>query len=267
MRTLSNLTFGQYAPGTSPLHTMDPRAKIILVFIFVLVAFFVVDYRGLVALAGFQLGLIGLARIRFHLIVRSLRPLLYIFVFTMVIHMMFTPGTPLLEFSIVRITEDGLVKGLFISARLLLLIVGTSLLTFTTTPVQLTDGIEHVLSPLKKVRVPVHEIAMMMAIALRFIPTLLAETDRIMKAQMARGADFETGSFLRRARSFLPLLIPLFVGVFQRADELAMAMESRCYRGGESRTRLRTLRMARADWVGAASVTSFLFATLVIGRF
>ncbi|MEW6189490.1 MAG: energy-coupling factor transporter transmembrane component T, partial [Actinomycetota bacterium] len=195
-----------------------------------------------------------------------LKPLRLIIIFTFAMHLLFTSGTILMKLGPLRITQEGLQMGVFICIRLILLLLGTSLLTLTTTPIELTDGLEYLLSPFRRLKIPAHELAMMMTIALRFIPTLVMETDKIMKAQMARGADFESGNILRRARSFLPLLIPLFVSAFRRADELALGMESRCYRGGEGRTRLKALEMSGKDWLAGTVASLLLIVSVAMGR-
>lgn len=254
---LSEMALGQYYPGDSLIHRLDPRSKLLVVSAQILGLFLV---GRLVGLAGFALMIASMAvqaRIPLGYLLRSLRPLLVIVLLTFVLNALFTPGESLLRVGFVSVSREGLYRGLFMTLRLLLLITASSLLTLTTSPVALTDGLERILSPFRRLGVPAHEFAMMMTIALRFIPTLMEEADRTMKAQMARGADFGSGSLVRRARSFIPLLVPLFIGAFRRADELAVAMEARCYRGGEGRTRLKTLRITALDYV-------FMIAALLV---
>ncbi|MDO8886031.1 energy-coupling factor transporter transmembrane component T [Candidatus Oleimmundimicrobium sp.] len=266
MKTFSRLTIGQYYPGESLIHEADPRLKIVLLMAILVTLFILNNFLGFLYLSLFMLTVIAVARIPFSWILRGLRPLIYIILFTLIVHFFFTVGEPIARLGPFVVTEEGFKNGILLSARFILLVVGASLLTFTTSPVELTDGIEYLLTPFKKIKVPAHELAMMMTIALRFIPTLLLETDRIMKAQISRGADFESGNLFRRAKNLISLLIPLFVGVFRRADELALAMESRCYRGGEGRTRLRVLMMRSKDWAAGVATVIFLLSAIYIGR-
>jgi energy-coupling factor transport system permease protein len=255
---LRDITLGQYFPGESVLHRLDPRTKLILTFIYVVALF---AASGPVTYALMFLTLVSCvlaSEINLKTILRSLKPLLFIIVFTFILNVFFTRGTPLVKVWFVTISREGIVTAVKMMARLVMLIVGTFLLTYTTSPIALTDGLERLLSPLKKIRVPVHELAMMMSIALRFIPTLIEETDKIISAQKARGADFESGNILRRAKALLPILVPLFISAFRRAEELAVAMESRCYHGGERRTRLKQLQLARRD------LLAFLFGAALI---
>lgn len=245
---LKNITLGQYFPGDTIVHRLDPRIKILVVLLFLVAVFVVRTMWGFAALAVLFFIIIALAKIGPVTILRSIRPLLFIIIFTFVLNILFYNGeTVLWEWGILKISEEGIEKAIFIAIRLVLLIIATSLLTLTTSPMQLTDGMESLLKPLKKVKFPVHEMAMMMSIAMRFIPTLVEETDRIMKAQTARGAEFDSGNLLKKAKNMIPLLVPLFVGAFKRADELALAMESRCYHGDEGRTRMKVLRLHAAD--------------------
>lgn len=266
MSAIGSITIGQYYPGESAVHRLDPRVKIAATFIFMVSLFVVRNFWGFLAFFLLIALAVFLAQLPWPLVVRGLRPILYFLLFTVVIHLFFTPGLVLARLGPLRITIEGVRNGLFISSRLLLLVVGTSLLTLTTTPIQLTDAIEFMLKPLAVLRVPAHEIAMMMTIALRFIPTLVVEADKIMKSQTARGADFESGNILRRARSYIPLLIPLFVSAFRRADELALAMESRLYRGGKGRTRLRELRAEAKDWLALAFALVIAVGVGILGR-
>ena len=261
---LSNITIGQYFPGDSLLHRMDPRAKIIATMIFIIAIFFADSLVTYSIVAAFTFGCLGLSRLPVRLVWLSIKPLWIIIVFTLVIHVFTTPGEYLFTYGWLHISREGLNLGGLMAGRLIFLIVFSSLLTYTTSPIRLTDGIERLLNPWKRFGVPAHELAMMMTIALRFIPTLLEETDRIMKAQESRGADFTTGSLLKRAKNMVPLLVPLFISAFRRADELAVAMESRCYRGGEGRTRMKELRYSPLDFygIGAVVFVSLLLAVL-----
>ena len=258
---LKDITLGQYFPGNSPVHRLDPRTKLLAVVLYIaalfLASWFVTYAIMFVVLAGS----IAVSRVPIKSIVRGLKPVLFIVVFTAVLNLFYTPGnTVLVHFWIFTITLEGVWRAFFMVVRIMMLIAGTFLLTYTTSPILLTDGLESLLGPLKKIRVPVHELAMMMSIALRFIPTLIEETDKIMSAQRARGADFESGSLIQRAKALLPLLVPLFISAFRRADELATAMECRCYHGGEGRTRLRQLKYKAADYM-----TLFLFLAITVG--
>ena len=258
---LKDITLGQYFPGNSPVHRLDPRTKLLAVVLYIaalfLASWFVTYAIMFVVLAGS----IAVSRVPIKSIVRGLKPVLFIVVFTAVLNLFYTPGnTVLVHFWIFTITLEGVWRAFFMVVRIMMLIAGTFLLTYTTSPILLTDGLESLLGPLKKIRVPVHELAMMMSIALRFIPTLIEETDKIMSAQRARGADFESGSLIQRAKALLPLLVPLFISAFRRADELATAMECRCYHGGEGRTRLRQLKYKLADYV-----TLFFFLAITVG--
>jgi len=249
---LNNITFGQYFPGTSFLHRLDPRTKIVGTILFISSIFLAESAFAYSTLFLFTIVAIAVSHIPLRFIIRSLRPLWIIILLTFMIHIFSTPGLILLTWGPVTVTQEGLKQGILMSARLIFLIIISSLLTFTTSPIVLTDGIEYLLSPFRRIGLPAHELAMMMTIALRFIPTLLEETDRIMKAQMARGADFSSGNIVRRAKNMIPLLIPLFISAFRRADELATAMEARCYRGGENRTRMKELAMTGLDGIAGA---------------
>ena len=245
---LKNITLGQYFPGDTVVHRLDPRIKILVALLFLVAVFVVRTMWGFFALAVLFILIIALAKIRPVTILRSIRPLLFIIIFTFVLNILFYSGQTIYwQWGFLTISKEGIEKAVFIAIRLVLLIVATSLLTLTTSPMQLTDGMESLLSPLKKIKFPVHEMAMMMSIAMRFIPTLVEETDRIMKAQTARGAEFDSGNLLKKAKNMIPLLVPLFVGAFKRADELALAMESRCYHGDEGRTRMKVLHLKRMD--------------------
>lgn len=245
---LKNITLGQYFPGDTIVHRLDPRIKILIALVFLVSVFVVRTMWGFLALAVLFAVIIAIAKIGPVTIARSIRPLLFIIIFTFALNILFyNGGTVYWEWGILKISQEGIEKAIFIAIRLILLIIATSLLTLTTSPMQLTDGMESLLKPLKKIKFPVHEMAMMMSIAMRFIPTLVEETDRIMKAQTARGAEFDSGNLLKKAKNMIPLLVPLFVSAFKRADELALAMESRCYHGDEGRTRMKVLKMCASD--------------------
>ena len=259
---LTDIMLGQYFPGNSAIHSLDPRTKILLTLVFISSIFLAVDYSAYVFLSLYLAMLVLIAQIPVKIVLRSIRPLWIILLLTAIIHLFMTPGTVLYSMGPISITQEGLRQGIQMSARLILLILISSLLTFTTSPIALTDAIERLLAPLKVFKFPVHELAMMMTIALRFVPTLLEETDRIMKAQMARGADFSSGNIFKRGQNMVPLLVPLFISAFRRADDLATAMEARCYRGGEHRTRMKELRLGARDF-GAVIVSGMMTAGLV----
>ncbi|PAB58205.1 energy-coupling factor transporter transmembrane component T family protein [Anaeromicrobium sediminis] len=262
---LRDITIGQYYPIDSSVHKMDPRVKIIITFAYIMSLFLVKNFVAYAYVIGFLVVTIGLSKVPVKFIVRGLKPLFLIITFTFLINMFMTKGEILYEIGPLNITREGLRQAIFMATRLILLIIGTSMLTLTTSPIELTDGIEKLLNPFKKIGVPAHELAMMMTIALRFIPTLLEETDKIMKAQMARGADFESGNLMKRAKSLVPLLVPLFISAFRRAEELAMAMEARCYRGGENRTRMKQLSINTRDYV-ASFVTVIMIGAVILDR-
>lgn len=246
---LSDITIGQYFPGNSILHRLDPRTKVVLLFFYLVLIFLCksgISYGVMTALTA---ALMLLSKVPMRMMLRSLKPLWWIILFTFVVHIFSTPGEELCKVAFLSVTAEGIVEGFYICLRLVLLICLSSLLTFTTSPLKLTDAMEALLSPGKRVGVPAHELAMMMTIALRFVPTLIQETDRIMKAQQSRGADFMTGSIMKRMQSFVPVLVPLFLSAFRRADDLAMAMEARCYRGGEGRTQMKALKITSIDYV------------------
>lgn len=250
---LSDITLGQYFPGNSFIHRLDPRTKILATIIYIIAIFFADKPLAYGLLGAFAAVVIFISRLPWLLVFKSLKPIWIIVVLTMLIHMFTAPGEHIVfTWKFLSVTEEGLSMGLKMAIRLILLLLFSSVLTFTTSPIVLTDGIESLLRPLKSVGVPAHELAMMMTIALRFIPTLLEETDRIMKAQTARGADFASGNILERMKNMLPLLVPLFISAFRRADELAVAMEARCYRGGEGRTRMHELAYCGRDYLALA---------------
>ena len=257
---------GQYFAGNSVIHRLDPRVKIIATLLFIIELFIVDNFIGF-AIAAVCLGtVIAVSKVPFSFIVRGLKPIIIILLFTFTLNMFMIDGRILWQWGFLRITAEGLRTAVFMAVRLILLIIGSSMLTLCTRPLSLTDGIERLLSPFKRIGVPAHEIAMMMTIALRFIPTLLEETDKIMKAQQARGADFETGNLIQRAKSLIPILVPLFVSAFRIAQELAMAMEARCYRGGENRTRMNEMKLKRRDYVAFALQALFLAVIIIESR-
>ncbi len=261
---LNSIIMGQYYPVDSPVHRLDPRIKLISAIALIVAVFLAHSFIGYGILIAFIYGVSRLSRVPFRVLLRSLKPLRLILIITFLLNLFFTPGdTVWINWWVFRVTRESFMQALFYTIRLAFLVIGTSLLTLTTSPVALSDGIEILLSPLKKIHFPAHELAMMMTIALRFIPTLLEETDKIMKAQMARGADFESGNLIARAKSMVPLLVPLFVSAFRRAGDLAMAMESRCYHGGEGRTRLRVLTVTRNDWITLLCM-ALLIACIVV---
>ncbi len=263
-----NITLGQYFPGASPIHKLDPRTKILLMIGYIVVVFLVQNMWLFLLPFAFALLVVRLSQVPFSYVMRSLKPLRFLLIFMFVINLFLTPGEQvILEVWIIRITLESLRQALFITIRLVLLVAGTSLMTLTTSPISLTDGLERLLKPFSKLGFPSHELAMMMTIALRFIPTLMEEADKIRKAQVARGADFESGNLINRAKSMIPILVPLFVSAFRRADELATAMESRCYHGGEGRTRMRVLRFTPADAMAAALLAAIAAAIVLLQMF
>ena len=246
---LKDISLGQFFPGNTIVHRLDPRIKLILTIVYITALFIANGVFGYALMLFILLTCLTLSKIKPKAVFRGLRPIFIIVMFTMVLNIFFVRGdTVVFEYHFIVITEEGIFTAVFMALRLMMLIVGTFLLTYTTSPIALTDGLESLLNPLKKIKLPIHELAMMMSIALRFIPTLIEETDKTMSAQRARGADFESGGLIKRAKAILPLIIPLFISAFRRADELAIAMESRCYHGGEGRTRMKVLKMARRDY-------------------
>ena len=260
-----NMTLGQYIPGNTCIHRLDPRTKILAMILFILLVFFVDRIELFVFPVLLLVMMFVLAKVPVSYLGSSLKPMRILLIFMFLINLFFTPGkTVLLSWKFITVTKEAVRQAIFISIRLVLLISGTSMLTLTTSPLALTDGLERMLSPLKVFHFPAHELAMMMTIALRFIPTLMEETERIQKAQMARGADFESGNLIARAKAMIPILVPLFVSAFRRADELAIAMESRCYHGGEGRTRMTQLQFHVDDLVAVLILTAFLVLCLVL---
>ena len=243
-----NITLGQYIPGDSVIHRADPRVKIILSLIFMILIFIINTYIGFLVMGIFAITAILISEIPVGYTLKGLKPVLFIVIFTVIINLFTTKGTPILEIGLVKITIEGIDISIKLSLRLFLMVIMASILTLTTTPILLADAIESLMKPFEYIGVPTHEIAMMMTISLRFIPTLMEETDKIMKAQASRGADFDTGNFVQRAKSFIPVLVPLFVSAFKRADDMAIAMEARCYRGGKGRTRMRQLKISSLDY-------------------
>ena len=256
---LKDVTLGQFFPGKSLIHRLDPRTKLIILVGYIVALFLAVSWLSYGVVFVFLSICIAISQIPLKSFFKGMKPLIFILIFTGVLNIFFTQGeTVLVHFWKITITLEGLIRAFFMIFRILLLITGTFLLTYTTSPIALTDGLESLLSPLKKIKLPVHELSMMMCIALRFIPTLIEETDKIMSAQKARGADFESGKLMERIKALVPILVPLFISAFRRADELATAMECRCYQGGEGRTKMKLLRMRSYDYY------SFLVSAVVI---
>ena len=264
---LKDITLGQYFPGNSLAHRLDPRTKLILTVLYIVILFCAKGFVSYGVVALLLLTGVKVSGVAPRALVRGLKPILFIICFTAVLNLFYTPGEALASFWIFTITKEGLVTAFFMVLRITMLIMGTFLLTYTTSPIALTDGLETLLGPLKRLKVPVHELSMIMSIALRFIPTLIEETDKIMSAQKARGADFESGNLLQRARALVPILVPLFISAFRRADELAVAMECRCYHGGQGRTKLRVLRCEARDYLVLLAYCLMLAGVLVLARF
>ena len=263
---IKNITLGQYFPGNSVIHRLDARMKLVLVIAVIVLIFMARTVIGNAVVLAFLTAVIVMSRISIKFVLRGIKPLWFIILLTFVLNVFFHQGgTELFSWWIFRVSEEGLISAVRLAARLIFLITATTILTLTTSPISLTDGLESLMKPLKVIRFPVHELAMMMTIALRFIPTLLDEADKIMKAQMARGADFESGRLFERAKAMVPLMVPLFVSSFRRADELAMAMESRCYHGGTGRTRMRVLRLKWQDLFAVAVLAALFAATVIWG--
>lgn len=264
---IKDITIGQYFPGKSPLHKMDARVKILLTAVFIVMLFTADNMAGLAIGILFTILAFAISKIPAKMIGKSLKPIVPIVIFTAILNLFFVrTGEPYFEWKFIKITDNGVNTAIFMTVRIICLIAGTSLLTYTTSPIALTDAIERLLSPLKKIKVPVHELAMMMTIALRFIPTLVEETDKIISAQKARGANMEEGSILQKAKALIPILIPLFVASFRHAEELALAMECRCYHGGEGRTRMKQLKMSLTDLWGSLYCLIFLAAVIVMNH-
>lgn len=263
---LKDITLGQYFPGNTVVHRLDPRTKLVLVIVYIITLFMAEGWFSYSLIVVAALGCFALSRIRTGTILRSIKPLVLIIAVTAFLNIFFTKGDPIIQFWKISVSWLGLRTALFMAVRLIMLITGTFLLTYTTSPISLMDGLETLLSPLKKIKVPVHELAMMMGIALRFIPTLIEETQKIMNAQKARGADFESGNLIKKAKALLPLLVPLFISAFRRADELAIAMESRCYHGDKGRTRMTQLKMGKRDTVALIAGFAVMACVAVLSR-
>ena len=260
---IKDITLGQYFPLDSPIHRIDPRFKIVFTLIYIILIFFANSILTYTLVASFILMVILLSKVKVLVVLKSVKSLMFVIIITAIINVFFTGGSDILwEYKFIKITYQGVYNAVNMALRLIFLVMGSSLLTYTTSPISLTDGIEKLLKPFSKIGLPSHEIAMMMTIALRFIPTLLEETEKIMTAQKSRGADFESGGLIKRAKALIPVLIPLFINSFKRADELATAMECRCYRGGDGRTRLRVLKLQKLDYISLAIV--IIFGTALI---
>lgn len=263
---LREITIGQYYATDSLLHRLDPRVKIVGTLLYIISLFLVHHYIGLVVAALIFGVMVRMSNVPFRFIVKGLKPIMMMLVFTALLHLFCTPGKAIFSLGVLHITIEGVQKCIFLTVRLTLMMIGSSLMTLTTTPNQLTDGIEQMLRPLRKLHVPVHEFALMMSIALRFIPILMEELDKIMKAQLARGADFESGNFLHRLKNMLPILLPLFASAMRRANELAYAMDARCYHGGEGRTKMKPLRYGYRDMIGYISIVCYLIVLIAVDR-
>ena len=261
-----DITLGQYYQTESLIHKMDPRVKLGGTVLFIISLFFFKNYAGYVIAALFLGLVIRLSKVPFKFMVKGMKTIVMLMLITVVFNLFLTPGTPLFTIWKLTITQEGLKMAISMAIRLTLLIIGSSVMTLTTTPNNLTDGMEKMMGPLKVFKVPVHEVAMMMSIALRFIPILLEETDKIMKAQIARGADFESGNIFKRAKAMVPLLVPLFISAFRRANDLAMAMEARCYRGGEGRTKMKPLIYHKRDYIAYGCIAAYMVISIVVGR-
>ena len=261
---LNNITLGQYYPVDSVIHRLDPRVKICLTILMIICVFIAQNMAAYAVILAFVILASHLSKVPFRVMMKGLTPLRFILILTFLLNLFFTAGTELFHFGFITITREGLRQSIHFSLRLIFLVISTSLMTLTTSPIALSDGLEMLLSPLKVIHFPAHELAMMMSIALRFIPTLLEETDKIMKAQKARGADFESGNILNRAKAMIPLLVPLFVSAFRRAGDLAMAMEARCYHGGENRTRLRVLKITQNDIYAVICMVLLLLCIIAV---
>ncbi len=261
---LRDITIGQYYPADSVIHKLDPRVKLFGTLIYVISLFCMKGIVGFFIATLFMAGVVLLSKVPFKFMVKGLKPIMVLMLITALFNLFFTPGEVLVSVWVLEITKEGLQNAVLMTIRLIYLILGTSIMTLTTTPNQLTDGLEKSLRPLNKIGIPVHAIAMMMSIALRFIPILIEETDKIMKAQMARGADFENGNMLKRVKNMIPLLVPLFVSAFRRADDLAMAMEARCYNGGSGRTKMKPLTYVRRDYLAYLIVIVYFVITLLL---
>ena len=264
---LKDITLGQYFPGNTIVHKLNPCTKLILVVVYIVALFTAKSYVSYALMLAVLSACVILSTIKITTILKGMKPLIIIIVITALLNILYTPGKVIAQFWIFKITWEGIERSVFLIIRLMMLVTGTFLLTYTTSPIALTDGIEILLGPLKKIKLPIHELAMMMSIALRFIPNLIEETDKIMSAQKARGADFDTGNLVQKAKAMLPILVPLFISSFRRADELAIAMESRCYHGGEGRTRMNRIVMARRDYLALAYGAVVLCAVIILASY
>lgn len=263
---VKNISIGRFFPGDSIIHRLDPRLKLYFIFLFIISIFFINSFLIFIPVTILLFSIIKIAKLPVLMVLKGLKGIFYVVLATVILNLVLTPGEILFRIWFITVTVEGVKLSVFMSFRIMLLVIGTSLLTLTTSPIVLTDALEYVMKPFEKVKFPAHSVAMMMTIALRFIPTILEEMDKITKAQTARGADFETGSLMNRAKSLIPLLVPLFVNALKRADELAVAMEARCYRGGNGRTRMNVLRYDKKDYIIMFGVTIF-FALVVASRF
>ncbi len=263
---LKNISIGRYYAVDSPVHSLDPRLKIITTFVYLIILFVIDSVFSLALCAGLLFVAIYIAKVPFKFVLKGVRPILFIVILTALLNLLMTEGNIIFQFYFIKISHEGILRSIFMASRLVFLIMASSLMTYTTTELSLTDGIESLLTPFKVIKVPAHEIAMMMSIALRFIPTLIDETDKIMKAQMARGASFDSKNIVQKAKSFLPLLIPIFISAFKRAEDLALAMEARCYRGGEGRTRLNSLQYGKNDLSAAIIITVSITICILIDK-
>ena len=264
---MKNVALGQYFPGSSLMHRMDPRVKLLLTLAIIVLIFFVHTYWGYLAVLGMLLLAVACSRISIKFVLKGIKPMWFVILLTFIMNIFFLTGEKILwQWGAIKIYQEGLEKAIELAIRLILLVMCSTILTLTTSPKEITDALESLLRPLKIVHFPVHEMALMMSIALRFIPTLMEETDRIMKAQTARGASFDSGGLMEKAKGMIPILVPLFVSAFKRADELALAMEARCYRGGDHRTRLRELKYTKLDLYGALAMAAFLIIIVAEGR-
>lgn len=264
---IRDITLGQYYPADSVIHKLDPRVKLIGTMIFIISLFLFKNIFGYLIATLFLVSSIKASKVPFQFLVKGLKSIMVLLMITVVVNLFFTPGKNIIGFWIFSITEEGLKIAVFMAVRLTYLIIGSSIMTLTTTPNNLTDGLEKLLNPLNKIKVPVHEVSMMMSIALRFIPILLEETDKIMKAQIARGADFESGNLIKKAKSLVPLLVPLFVSAFRRANDLAMAMEARCYKGGAGRTKMKPLMYNKIDKIGYGLLIVYFSGAILLNYF
>lgn len=255
---IRDITIGQYYQGSSLIHRLDPRLKVVGVLVYLISLFCFRYVIGFLVAGLFFVLVLHLSKVPFRYVIKGLKPILFLLIFTAALNLLWTPGETIWKFGILNLTREGIYKCIFMALRLILLIIGSSMLTLTTTPNQLTDAMEHLLGPLKRFGAPVHEVAMMMSIALRFIPILLEETDKIMKAQIARGADFENGNLIQKAKNMVPLLVPLFISAFRRANDLAMAMEARCYHGGDNRTQMKPLSYKKRDHAAYGVMVAYL---------